>query len=315
MKTTSTIRPLVGIGDLVADVVVKLPELPVRSGDFTLTDDFYVEAGGTANFLIMAARLKAPSIAMGTVGMDMWGQEAASILESESVDLSLVTPSGTTTRALVLVDELGQHAFVGKFGNGDIQTFSRLHAQAVRAAGGIFVSGYSFGEEHLTQLAIRAMETAGNAKVPRCFDPGPAYTGLPAHLKQQVLALTDILMMNEAEQQAVCPEGIMALFEQGISLVALKLGAGGCEIHCPDGKVIRHPGFHVPVTDTTAAGDSFAAGFLRAYSSGLSLELCAAFANSVGAAKVKKLGGGRNVPTYNEVMEVFKLDGLEDPFT
>ncbi|MBN1263974.1 MAG: carbohydrate kinase family protein [Anaerolineales bacterium] len=315
MKRSGEVPPLIGIGDLVADVVVSIPELPVNSGDFKLADSFYVEAGGTANFLILAARLNAPSMAMGTIGTDIWGREAAAILRAECVDLSLVFPSGSTTRALVLVDKTGDHAFVGKFGEGEDQTFGEAHEEALRRAGGLFVSGYSFSEEHLAELTIRALETAGEAKVLRSFDPGPAYAGLSLQMQLKALSLTDILILNEEELAVVGPEGVKSLFGLGITMVVLKLGADGCEIYCDDGRVIRHTGFSVPVVDTTAAGDSFAAGFLRALTAGLSLETCALFANAVGAAKVQKLGGGRNVPTYSEVKSVLASNGIRDPLS
>jgi len=314
MNTSGSDTPaLIGIGDLVADVVVHIPTLPVTSGDFFLADAFEVEAGGTANFLIMAARLGAPAVAMGSVGADRWGSEVAEILQSEGVDLSLVSPAGTTTRALVLVDEEGNHAFAGKFGEGESIQFGQAYEDALKRAGGIFASGYSLGEEHLAELTLQVMRAAGKMGVLRAFDPGPAFAGITDEVQIEALSLTDILLVNEEELQGISPEGIEALFEYVASMVVLKLGSGGCEIYQADGHVVRSPGFSVPVVDTTAAGDSFAAAFLRGLTAGLSVQACALFANAVGASKVQKLGGGRNVPLKQEVETLLAASGLDYP--
>lgn len=292
---------LMGVGDLAADVVVRFPDLPVQKDDFFLADQFLIEAGGTASFLIMASRLGAPSIAIGSLGDDVWGHEIQTILESEQVDLSLITPSGTTTRALVLVDQQGGHAFIGRFGQSEGLELGVSEQVRIRKAGAVFSSGYSLSEEHLAPLTLQAMRIAGEAGVLRAFDPGPAYSHLPRDRQFEVLTQTDILLLTEEELALVSPAGIIPLLDRGINMVVLKRGARGCEVHTPAGCAVSQPGFPVPVVDTTAAGDSFAAGFLRALTMGHSLEVCAQFANAVGAVKVQKLGGGRSVPSADEI--------------
>ena len=88
----------------------------------------------------------------------------------------------------------------------------------------------------------------------------------------------------------------------------LKRGADGCAIYQNQLQkpVVDLPGYPVNVVDTAAAGDSFNAAFMVAKGWGWSLADCARLANAVGAAKVKKLGGGRNVPTLAEVRAIIK---------
>ena len=63
------------------------------------------------------------------------------------------------------------------------------------------------------------------------------------------------------------------------------------------------------VRDTTAAGDCFDAGYLLAYLKGWSPLDCARLANCAGAAAVQKVGGGRNVPTLQEVRRMISQMG------
>lgn len=300
--------PIIGIGDIVADLVVRIPGLPVHADDFAIADVFELEAGGTANFLIMAARLGVPAIAFGTLGGDIWGHEVSRILESESVDTSLVYTAESTTRALVLVDEEGQHAFIGKYGEGGACPFTRQQRDMIATAGALFASGYSLSEKHLAILTLECMRVAGEKNVLRGFDPGPAFADLSPDLKQQALLSTDILFMTEEELSIVSADGIDPLFQSGIEIVVIKLGENGCRVISRNGENVAAPGIPVPVKDTTAAGDSFAAGFLTGMIAKKSLHECAHLANAVGAAKVQKLGGGRNVPTLREVQALLNQD-------
>lgn len=296
-----TVRPIIGIGDIVADLIVRVPALPVQADDFHLASDFELEAGGTANFLIMAARLGAPVLALGSIGEDLWGAEINRILNTERINMQEVSTSETTTRALVLVDEAGRHAFIGKFGEGDLQPLSPHQRNLLGSAGAVFASGYSLSEQHLADFTLDAFTTAGKARVPRGFDPGPAFPGLAESLRAETLRHTDVLLVTEDELPVVSPEGLDRLLGLGIQVIVLKRGAEGCHVYTTDGLAADIPGHAVEVCDTTAAGDSFAAGFLAAMAAGWTLDECARLANAVGAAKVRKLGGGRNVPLLREV--------------
>lgn len=305
--------PLVGIGDLAADIVIRIEELPVHGDAYLLADSFELEAGGTANFLITAARLGAPAAAIGSLGDDVWGHEVSRILQAEHVDTSLITPSGSSTRVVVLAARDGSHSFLGTFGTGAPGKLDHEHRETLRTAGAVFTSGYSLNEQHLAELTIQALAIAGEQDVIRAFDPGPSWNALGDELKKDSLELTDILLLTADELRSVSPGGIDALFCRGIQTVVLKLGASGCEVHTSAGEVFRHPGFQVPVVDTTAAGDSFAAGFLRALTADLPLDQCAMFANAVGAVKVQKPGGGRNVPTAQEISHLLEEAGQHNP--
>jgi ribokinase len=102
------------------------------------------------------------------------------------------------------------------------------------------------------------------------------------------------------------PAGLQAalgLLSRGPELVCVKRGGNGCVLF---GAVeqVEHPGFAVEVRDTAAAGDSFDAALIYAYLHGWRLGEMAAFANAMGAAKVRKVGSGSQVPTAVEVQAV-----------
>ncbi len=302
---------IVGLGDLAADLIVEVPVLPIEANDLQVVHRIQVEPGGTANFLILASRLGAPTAALGVLGEDFWGQEVISILEDLHINLSLVDRSGSTTVALVLVDRAGRHAFIGKFGEGPALQWSDRHQAMLSNAAAIFSSGYSLREPRLAELTMAAFKQARELGVRRFFDPGPAFGEVETRNKERILALSEVLLLTEEEVPLVTNGGLRGIFKQGPEIVALKCGARGCEVHTPEGLQSRQPGLKVEVRDTTAAGDSFAAGFVIGMIRGWSLEECARLANAVGAAKVQKLGSGRNAPTLDDVRSIIERFGLD----
>lgn len=316
---------IAAVGDLTADLIVEVPKLPIVVEGFQVAEGLLLEPGGSANLLILLSRLGVSSFALGAVGTDLWGQQVVRILEEERVQVSLISRQGTTTLVLVLIDDSGHHSFVGAFGNGESMMFGETERAAVAGADALFASGYSLREVRLRDLTLDALEYAQGRGVPCFFDPGPAFQGLEAEVKQRALTSSDVLLLTEEELRDLSPAGAEALLPRspttGSSLasgamdrsgphtVVVKRGAAGCRVFSGPGRKIEVPGLMVTVRDTTAAGDCFDAGYLLAYLKGWSPLDCARLANCVGAAAVQKVGGGRNVPTVEEVRRMISLMG------
>jgi sugar/nucleoside kinase (ribokinase family) len=320
---------IVAVGDLTADLVVEVPELPIRPDDFRVADAIHLEPGGSANLLILLARLGAAAVALGALGTDLWGEQVYQILESEAVDVSPIRREGTTTVALVLVDSAGRHSFVGAYGKGKPQKVGGLEKGTIAAADALFASGYSLAEERLRDLTLEVFEVAGQRGVPRFFDPGPAFKSLPPELQRRTLAFSDVLLLTEEELRELSKEGAEELLRHdrngrqhgsassapdlpeypGPRTIVVKRGAAGCRVYTDDSERVDVLGLPVTIRDTTAAGDCFDAGYIWAHLKGRSPEQCARLANAAGAVAVGKLGGGRNVPTVEELREMISRTG------
>ena len=324
---------VVAVGDLTADLIFQVPELPIRADDFQVGNAIHLEPGGSANLLILLARLGAAAVAVGPLGTDHWGDQVLSVLESERVEVSLIRREGTTTVALVLVDGEGRHGFVGAYGKGLPLEFGNPERGIIAAADALFASGYSLAEERLRNLSLHALEFAGQRKIPRFFDPGPAFLDLPPEVKRNILVSIDVLLLTEEELRDLSPEGAEGLLRRdaggiangaaaggaddspgipghsGPHTIVVKRGGAGCRAYGVDADTIDVPGLPVTVRDTTAAGDCFDAGYIWAYLRGRSPDECARLANCAGAAAVGKLGGGRNIPSVEELRELILRSG------
>lgn len=314
-RKTSVFQPIVSIGDLAADLIVSIPTLPAEAGRHQIAEEIRLEPGGGANFLIVGARLGYPMAAIGALGEDLWGLEVAGLIRGEGVELSGVQWQGSTTRVVVLVSRAGEHLFLGKYGQGHKITLRPADEALIRNCTALYCTGYSLAETRLAQLTLAAMELARRHQRPVFFDPGPQIAAVSQDLRRQALSLADTLLLTAEEVPLLTGGSVYDLISpaEGPETVVVKQGPAGCKIYrrAAGRSPLELPGYPVTVVDSSAAGDSFNAAFIVASRWGWPPADCAKLANAVGAAKVKKLGGGRNVPTLAEVRAViaeFEID-------
>ncbi len=203
---------------------------------------------------------------------------------------------------------MGRHVFLGKYGVGPELAYPENWAGKIGNADAVFLSGYTLQESRLTAACLRALEAAREVGVPVFFDPGPEMARAGSDLREQVLALSQVILMTEEEIPLMTggPGGLEAvpgLLSMGAELACVKRGRDGCVLF-RGGERVEHPGYPVEVRDTAAAGDSFDAALIYAYLHGWQMADMAAFANAMGAAKVRKAGSGSQVPTAAEVQAV-----------
>ena len=88
---------------------------------------------------------------------------------------------------------------------------------------------------------------------------------------------------------------VRRLLERGVSIAAVKLGAGGCCVATTE-QQYRAPAFRIEAIDTNGCGDAFVAGFLHAHLAGRSLTSCATLANALGALTATRSGAAEALP-------------------
>ncbi len=311
---------VVSVGDIVTDLVFAIKKLPIDHEQHQQATRVEIEAGGAGNFLIAGARLDMTMYALGAIGDDAFGITVRQILAAEGVDVSglAVQPGAMTTPVLVLVDETGRHVFVGAPHTAIPPQMPAAWPALAAAADALFFQGYTLLEEGVAQAALELAEQARAADLPVFFDPGPLYASVSPALRQRALEHVTHLLLTHLEIDMLLPgaekiDDLRSLLVAPLQFICVKQGAQGCTLLTPN-RVIHHPGFPVPVRDTTAAGDSFDAAFIRGVLSGWGMEDVVVFANAVGAAKVQKHGSGRQTPTADEVRAVLRQFGVAAAF-
>lgn len=295
---------IVTLGDLVADITVALPQLPLVPGVYQEAHAVRVEPGGAGNFLIAGARLGMHMQAVGALGDDAFGHAVHAILAAEGVDMALVDhPAGTaSTVVLVLNDDSGQTVMTGAYGPGPRISFQPAWEEAVQRADAVFAFGYSLRELRLQSAVLAGMERGRALGLPVLFDPGPEFYLLDAPARARALAAAEFVLLTEEEVGMAGVASPAELLEHSTAVV-VKRGAAGCRVWTHAG-VLDAPGYPVVARDVAGAGDCFAAAFAYGHLSGWQLARTAAFANAMGAAMVQKRGTGRQAPTPAEVRAV-----------
>ncbi|MEM1607624.1 MAG: carbohydrate kinase family protein, partial [Candidatus Bathyarchaeia archaeon] len=95
-------------------------------------------------------------------------------------------------------------------------------------------------------------------------------------------------------------EGARILLDEGVQIVAVKLGERGCYVTDGYEEHLIDP-FRVKVVDTTGAGDAFCAGFIYGLLRGKSLRECGVLGNFVASRCLMKMGAREGLPKLEDL--------------
>jgi sugar/nucleoside kinase (ribokinase family) len=305
------------LGDLLADLSLRIESFPVQAGGMQRVSYFELGPGGAANTAIAAVRLGLDVGQLGEIGDDRAGRWILEDLKAESIDVSGVIAGGqsTTPVAGVIVDAHGEPAYLGYPGRQYLPSLPAEWAERIQKAEALFVDGWV---DHTRQadLILEGLKVARSAGVPSFFDPGPGNPALDSAWHGEACRRSAVILATEDEARRISGradplESARALLALGPELVVIKRGVAGCFLVRKDEMHVE-AGLPVEARDATGAGDSLDAAVIDGYLRRLPLPALGALANAVGAAKVQKLGTGRNVPTRDEVRAVLKRFGVDD---
>ena len=294
-------RPIVVVGSINTDLVVRTPHVPAP-GETVLGSDLLTLPGGKgANQAVAASRLGASVHMIGRVGDDAFGARLREGLSAEGVgvDHVTVTPGVASGCAMILVDGRGENSIVVSPGANarltprDVDRAERL----IRRAAAVVMQL----EIPLSTVrhAIRLCRRLG---VRTILDPAPVPPkGLPPALYR-----VDVLTPNEQEGAGLTglrlPARIAtALRSKGASTVVLKLGAKGALLLEGEGRPRNVAPFRVRAVDSTAAGDAFTGALAVALSERMPLDEAVRFANAAGALCCTKVGAQPALPDRRAV--------------
>ncbi len=283
------------------DLVVRAPRLP-RVGETILGSDFRTFPGGKgANQAVAAARLGHAVKMIGRVGNDAFGETLLATVAKDGVDITHVRrdPQAATGVALIIVEEQGDNAIVVAPGAN-----ARLTPQDIHAAEEIFkgASVLLLQLECPLSAVAHAIQLARQHQVRVVLNPAPAQT-----LEAELLERVDYLIPNQTELALLAGQdsiraAMKVLLQHGVKNLVITLGEEGALV--TDGaQEIHLPAYRVPVVDTTAAGDAFAAAFAVALAEGHDLVEAARWGNAAGALAVTKAGAQPSLPTRREFLE------------
>ncbi|MGO1120588.1 sugar kinase [Rhodovibrionaceae bacterium A322] len=243
--------------------------------------------GDTLNTAVYLARLGQKASYVTKLGDDPYSQQMLSAWQAEGVDTALVrqVPGRVPGLYMITTDEAGERSFSywrdrsparELFSPLDPATEAALLDKDIIYLSGISLSLYdAAGLDKLMALLDHFRATGGQV----VFDGNYRPAGWPdKDLARQVfgrmLARTDLALPTHDDEVALFGDAsleatLTRLHDAGVKEVGVKQGAEGCVLSDGSGAVqvvAALPG--ITAVDTTAAGDSFNAGYLAGRLSG-----------------------------------------------
>ena len=293
-------------GNLVADLLVR-PVDRMEWGTTTLVDAIEQHLGGNgSNTSYTLGRLGVPVRVLGMVGRDPFGEYVLGELGAVGVDTGAIRRSLAPTAATVgLVNSAGERLFLHRLGASEEVDFTP-EEMAREFAGGAshYHLASPFGLPRIRARQPEILRQAREAGLTTSIDTHWDSAGRWLADLAPCLPFTGILFINADEARALAgtaePEGAARILRaHGARAVVVKLGGRGCAVFREEGG-FASPAFHVPVVDTTGAGDCFVGGFLAALQRGRSWRDAARMGNAAGALSIRRLGAVEGLLSWEE---------------
>jgi sugar/nucleoside kinase (ribokinase family) len=279
------------IGDVMVDVVAHLPG-PLAVGSDTPAPITLLGGGSAANTAAWLAAAGVPCTMVARVGEDALGRWSLDELRSDRLDLDVtVDPELPTGTCLVLVDPDGERTMVPSAGANTVGGTAPEFAPTDH----LHVSGYALFRDASRD---RVLDALARARFAGCSVSVDAASSAPLRdfgARRFLDAVAPALLFANVAEAAVFAgtrdvESAARLLGLRCGEAVVKCGAEGAV--WSDGKcVVRAPAVPVVPTDSTGAGDAFAAGVLAARLDGAPVDAALRAGNELAARTVGRPGG------------------------
>ena len=296
---------VIGFGALNADKLYKVNMIAKEEEEGFVIDFKEAPGGSAANTIVGLARLGLKTGFIGSVAEDREGELLLNDFRKENVDTNgiIVSKRGRSGVVMGYIDRKGERALYVDPGVNDSLEFKDINLEYVSRTN--FLHLTSFVGEKPFEAQKELVKKLSGIKI--SFDPGALYARKSLTSLKPIIKRSFVMIPNEIEIRLLtgkdCERGSKVLIEEGVSVVAVKLGERGCYV--TDGKECHFvEPFEKKLVDTTGAGDAFCSGFLYGLIKGRDLYRCGRLGNFVAARCISKMGARTGLPTLLDLKGV-----------
>jgi sulfofructose kinase len=276
---------LVGVGLNATDTVIPLSKYPPRGSKVEYRNATVLPGGQVASTVVACQQWGLHTRYVGKLGDDDAAKLHREAFAHAGVETKLITVSGgASPQSLILVDDEGERTVLCRRDERLILRPKELEREWIVNARALHLDGYD------TAAATVASHWARAAGIPVIADLDEIYPGV-----EDLLANIDYLIVSRdfpcrLMAETNLEEALRRMQRRyGCRLAAATLGEDG--VLAWNGKQFHHtPSYHVPVVDTTGAGDIFHAGFIYGLLQNWSLERQLDFACAAAALNCTAVG-------------------------
>ena len=302
---------VVGFGALNMDKLYRVSKIAAAEEESFIKSFKEACGGSAANTIVGLARLGLKTGYIGKVARDREGEKLLEAFKQEGVNTEAVVISETGKSGIVLgfVDDKGDRALYVDPGVNDTLSFEEINVEYASKTRFLHLTSF-IGEKPFEAQKKLVEKLPENVKL--TLDPGELYArkglrGLSVFLDRAFAVLPNAGELKLLTGESDYREGARKLLQEGVEIVAVKLGAKGCYV--TDGKN-EHliPAFKVEVVDTTGAGDAFCAGFIYGLATNKPLKECGRIGNFVASRCIIQTGARNGLPTLVELKQTMRLE-------
>lgn len=300
-------RDLLAVGHTAFDYIIQITEFPEPNSATAIKRMRTFFGGAAANVAVAASKIGLKTSLISAVGGDFLESDYQTQLKNFNVNIDplIVIEEEKTPTAFVLTDVKGDQIFYFYWGAANHFKKSEPSKKAIKNVKAVHLAT---GDPSFNW---KCGQIAKSEEKLISFDPGQDLHMYSREELKNVISICDILFGNHHEIQRILDTlkmEIPDLREVGPDIVVKTLGKEGSVIYSHE-KIKIKAIERIPV-DPTGAGDSYRAGFLRAYLKGEDLQNCGRFASSLASFIVEAEGCQTNIPNYQMVMERMEKNNL-----
>jgi sugar/nucleoside kinase (ribokinase family) len=303
----------------VVDVLASGLEAMPRMGDTGMVSGITLAIGGDAtNQAVALSKLGNRAGLMALVGDDAQGKFILEQCKLRGVNTAgiCVDPGVSTTTSIVLIDNTGEHVFLGaRAGSAVAMEPKHYDLDLIKPSLKIFAIGSLFWAPGFDRyIATPLLKKAKSVGAITLADMSMDYIAGGFETLGEGWAYIDYAAPSELEAELLTgskdPATIAHEFrKRGVKDVILKRGLNGIMAFIGD-QVHECPAFEVPTVDTTGAGDTFMAGFMHCLVRNVPPEKAIQFASACAALSIQEVGAGAGLKNLQQVEDFMKARRL-----
>ena len=304
---------VVGFGAMNIDHLCQVEQLVV-DGEQSITGFVSIPGGSAANTIYGLARLGIKTGFVGAVGTDKSGKTLIDDLKTAAVDISqIIIKKSETGATTCLSDKLGRRAIYVSPGANNLLNQKDIDIAYFNQAKFVHLSSFADDQQLKLQIAT-AKKLKGSVRL--SLAPGMIYVTKGLKALAPLLKRTYVVFMNREEIERLTDKdfqtGAKELAKIGCRIVVVTLGkgldsdkSGAITAYIRNGEkeyeVISEKARPKLLSETTGAGDAFAAGFLFGLLKNKTIEESGYLGDIAAGFVIAKIGARTGLPTLSQL--------------